>query len=141
MIDPPTLAANLLANFRTIRLPPSKPDGRGTGDCSGQVIQSPPDWMTIAKARRADDRAAEACRDRIRRALVEHGHHQFLHYLEPDPAGGWRLHLFVADDHALLLVDEFTDARIVAGAPASFDPEEFVMQRLGRLVWPDSDSE
>ena len=141
MIDPPTLAAILLANFRTIQLPPSEPHSKAAGDRSGQAAQSPPDWMTIAKARRADDRAAEACRDRIRRALVEHGHHQFLQYLEPDPAGGWRLHLFVADDHALLLVDEFTDARIVAGAPASFGPEEFVMQRLRRLVGLDSDFE
>ena len=35
------------------------------------------------------------------RELVEHGHHRFLHHLEPDPAGGWRLHIFAADDTVL----------------------------------------
>ncbi len=90
MTDLAALAATLLANFRTVRIPASeRPEG------------PPTDWWAMAKARRADSRAAYASRDRLRRLLVEHGHHRFLHHMEPDPEGGWRLHFFVADDAAL----------------------------------------
>ena len=67
----------------------------------------------MVKARRADHRAAYACRDRLCQVLVEHGHHRFLHHLEPDPEGGWRLHFFVADDAGLALLDELTEGMSV----------------------------
>jgi hypothetical protein len=50
--------------------------------------------------------------------------------LEPDPDGGWRLHLFVSEHAAMHLLDEITGGRCGAGDPASFDPEEFVLVQL-----------
>ena len=72
--------------------------------------------------------------------LVEHGHHRFLHHLEPDPAGGWRLHFFVADDAALTLLDELTEGACGPGDPVSFNPEEFVSERLRHLFEIDTHS-
>jgi hypothetical protein len=81
MSDPATLAATLLANFRTVHIP-----------ASDRAEGQPTDWWAMAKARRAESRAAYACRDRLRRNLVQHGYHRFLDHLESDPAGGRRLH-------------------------------------------------
>jgi hypothetical protein len=120
--DTSALAATLLANFRTIRFPPTEE----------YFPRSPAhwDWWQAAKARRADRRAVFDYRQRLRCELVEHGHRHFLDYVEPDPDGGWRLHLFVTDDAAMLLLDEITEGRCGAGDPARFDPKEFVLAQL-----------
>jgi len=128
MTDLADLAATLLANFRTVRIP--SPEDRE---------RPPADLLARAKARRAESRAAYACRDRIRRELVDHGQHRFLHHMEPDPAGGWRLHLFVADDTALTILDQLADEVCSQGDPVSFDPEEFVAGRLLELFPRSSD--
>jgi hypothetical protein len=128
MTDLATLAATLLANFRTLHIPGSRRGHQSSGD-----------WWTTAKARRAEHRAAYACRDQIRRELVDHGHNRLLHYMEPDPEGGWRLHFFVADDAALILLDELTDGICGPGESVSFDPEEFVSERIGHLIEDDID--
>ena len=77
----------------------------------------------MVKARRAAHRAAHAHRDRLRQGLVEHGYRCFLDRMEADPAGGWRLHFFVADEAALTLLDELTEGACGPGDPVSFDPE------------------
>ena len=100
----------------------------------------PGDWWAKATARRADSRAACACRDRLRRLLVEHGHHRFLHHLEPDPNGGWRLHIFAANNAALALLDEVAEGECGPGDPVKFDPNEFVSARLRHLVANDTNS-
>ena len=129
MTDLADLAAALVTNFRTVRIPASeRPEGQPTG------------WWAMAKGRREDSRAAYACRDRLRRLLVEHGHHRFLHHLEPDPVGGWRLHFLVADDAALPLLDELTEGMCGPGDPVSFDPEEFVLERIRHLSEDDAQS-
>jgi hypothetical protein len=128
MTDLVTLADILLANFCTVRIP--SPDGRE---------EQPTDWWAKAKARRAESRAAHASRDRLLRRLVEHGHHRFLHHLEPDPVGGWRLHIFLADDTVLTLLDELTEGACGPGDPVAFDPEEFVSERLRGLIANDTD--
>ena len=98
MSDLADLAASLLANFCTIRILASE-----------RPEEQPTDWWAKAKARRAESRAAYAYRDRLRRLLVERGHHRFLHHLEPDPEGGWRLHFFVAEVAALTSLDELAE--------------------------------
>jgi hypothetical protein len=40
------------------------------------------------------------------------------------------LHLFFADDAALLLLDQIIGKRCGAGDPVSFDPEDFVREQL-----------
>ena len=53
-----------------------------------------------------------------------------LHLMEPDRAGGWRLHFFVVDVAALTLLDELTEGACGPGDPVSFNPEEFVSERF-----------
>jgi hypothetical protein len=118
MTDLPTL----LANFRTIHFQPSE-------ECFPRA-PTHWDWWQAAKARRADRQTVFDYREHLRDALIVHGHCEFLGRVEPDPDGGWRLHLFVADDAAMLLLDRITEGRCGAGDPASFDPEEFVRERL-----------
>jgi len=119
MTDLARFVATLLANFRTIRIPAQEEDPNPAGD-----------WWGAAKARRAEKLAVYAYRDHIRRELVRHGHDRFLHHLEPDQDGGWRLHFFFANDGAVSLLDEITDGRGGLGDPARLDPEEFVRERL-----------
>jgi hypothetical protein len=126
-----TLAATLLANFRTIRFPAF--DDRSTPP------STVPDWFAKAKARCSDRRAVDAYRQRLRRELVAHGHRLFLDHLEPDPEGGWRLHIFVADDHALSIVANFSEGRFGPGDPVDFDPEEFVTDHFNRMERLGSD--
>jgi hypothetical protein len=123
--DLTALAAKLLANFRTVRVP--TPDD----------LQCPSDdWWGSAKARRAEKRAAYACRDRLRRALTDDGH-PFLDCLEADPDGGWRLHIFVADDSAAALLDTVTQDTCGPGDPVTLDPEEFISEQLRRFQCAD----
>ena len=107
MTDLATLAAHLLANFRTVRIPAS---GRQEGHA---------DWWTMVKARGAAHRAAYAYRDRLCQELVEHGCRCFLDRMEP--AGGWRLHIFPVDDAALALLDRLTEGAFGPGDAVSLN--------------------
>ena len=126
MSDLQTLVRHLLANFRTIRLPaevlPAHPN------------LQPSDWWAVAKARRDEKRMLYNFRDRLRRVLIEH-RHRFIDCWEPDPEGGWRLHIFVLDDDALPALDSIDGPRCEPGDPVDFDPEEFVIERLSELEW------
>lgn len=119
MTDLASIAEALLANFRTVRIPAQTDDRNPLAD-----------WLAIAKAHRAEKRAIYAYRDHICSELVRHGQRRFLHRLEPDPEGGWRLHMFFADDRALALLDQITETQCEIGDPLSFDPEEFVRDQL-----------
>ena len=126
MTDIETLTRKLLANYRTFHLP-------------AEPLPAPPnpppvDWWWAAKARRAEKRTLYATRDRIRRILNQH-RQPFIDCQEPDPEGGWRLHIFVLDEDALPLVDGIDGRRCEPGDPVDFDPEEFVIERLRDLEW------
>ena len=71
-------------------------------------------------------------RDRLRRILIHH-RHRFIDCQEPDPEGGWRLHIFVLDEDALPL-DGIDGQRCETGDPVDFDPEEFVIERLREWI-------
>ena len=126
MSDLQTLVRHLLANFRTIRLPaealPARPN------------LQPSDWWAMAKARLAEKRVLYNLRDGIRRVLKQH-RHGLIDHQEPDPDGGWRLHIFVLDEDALPLLDGIDGRRCDPGDPVDFDPEEFVIERLRELDW------
>jgi hypothetical protein len=77
-----------------------------------------------------------AWRDRFRRELTDHGH-PFLDCLEADPAGGWRLHIFVADEPAVALLDTITKDTCSPRNPVTLDPEEFIAEQLRRLRCAD----
>ena len=128
MTEIETLANNLLANFRTIRLPadalPARPNF------------SPTDWWATTKALRAEKRAVYDLRDRLRHILIEH-RQPFIDRLEPDPEGGWRIHIFVLDEDALALINGTDSWHLGSGDPVDFDPEEFVIERLRELEWPE----
>jgi hypothetical protein len=126
MSDLQTFAAKMLANFRTLHIL-----------CSEDGLLRPQahsGFWQAAKARIADPRAVRAFRDELRAELIEHGHHRFFDHLEPDPLGGWRLHLFFIDDAAASLVDAIGGERCVMGDPVALDPEEFVFERLGDWI-------
>jgi hypothetical protein len=126
MTDIETLASSLLANFRTIRLPadalPTQPN------------LEPTDWWATTKALRAEKRAVYDLRNRLRRVLIQH-RYRFIDRLEPDPEGGWRIHIFVLDEDALLLLNGIDGKRCEPGDPVDFDPEGFVIERLRELEW------
>ena len=126
MTDLQTLVRHLLANFRTIRLPAEVPPSRPN--------LQPCDWWAMAKAHRAEKRVLYNFRDRLRRVLIQH-RHRFIDCQEPDPEGGWRLHILVLDKDALPLLDGIDGRRCEAGDPVDFDPEEFVIERLRELEW------
>jgi hypothetical protein len=125
MTDLTALAATLLAKFRTFRI--LAPDDH----------QRPSDdWWMTAKARRGEKLMAYACRDRLRRELTHDGH-PFLDRLEADPDGGWRLHIFVADDSAVAFLDTITQGAYGPGDPTTLDPEELISEQLPRLQYAD----
>jgi hypothetical protein len=120
MTDLATLAADLLANFRTIRIPPSE-----------RPVGQPTDWWDRAKARQAAHRAIHDHRDRLRQGLVRHGYRCFLDRMEPDPEGGWRLHFFVSDDAALPLLDELAEVRVVQATQCILMPRNSCWSAFG----------
>ena len=69
----------------------------------------------------------------IRLGLGHAGHRQFLYQLDGDPVGRWTIHLFFAEQNAIPLVASLTNGVVGLGEPASFDPREFIEQRLERL--------
>jgi hypothetical protein len=128
MTDIETLANDLLANFRTFRLPPEALPARPDPE--------PTDFWAMAKARRAEKRVLYDLRDRLRRVLIQH-RHRFFDHLEPDPEGGWRIHVFVLDGDALALFDGIDGRRCEPGDPVDFDPEEFVIEQLREVDWSE----
>jgi hypothetical protein len=129
----PTIAAALLANFRTIHFP--RPE-----DLATPSVPSRSDWFATAKACRVERIAVDSYQRQVGQRLHD-GHHRFLSHPEPDGEGGWRLHIFVEDDGALSLLDGITDRECGPGDPVSFDPEQFVMERLGYQNQSDADFE
>jgi hypothetical protein len=129
-----TLAATLLANFRTIYFP-------GSDDRFRPPDATHSDWWEAAKARRGEHLAVDTFRQRLYQELVAHGHRRFLDHLEPDPEGGWRLHIFVADDHALSITANIAEGRLGPGDPVELGPGEFVGDYINRLESLDPDFE
>jgi hypothetical protein len=81
-------------------------------------------------ALRSETLSIRCHRENLRAALFREGYRQFLDYVEGDPAGGWRVHMFMSDADALALVPSMTTGHVGRGDPISFDPSAFVERRL-----------
>jgi hypothetical protein len=117
------LYETLLANFRTIHIPASDPVEIKLGSMFAAV-----------RARRAARRVVQAVQDEIGRALTDRNFHHF-HRLEQDLEHGWRLHLFLADDEAVQFLDELAKGAIGPGDTVTFDPDQFLRERLPDCWW------
>ena len=138
---PDILVARLLANFVTVRFPRT--------EVVWTILEEemPCDlrFTCLGHALQAETLAAGCRRTALRAGLWQRGYHQVLDRLEGEPAGTWRIHLFLPTREAIDVLSELTDGRISPGDPLAFDPEPFVTrgvqriarlhQRAGRHVW------
>ena len=129
MTDLTTLACALLANFVTVRFPRFEPlqqqptEGLpSTQAIQRQVATARTDWLII-----------QCHRLRIRCELAEHGYMRFLDRIEADARRGWRIHLFCLDEAAAGIIAEISGESCGPGSPVRFDPDRFVLARLGNL--------
>ena len=88
----------------------------------------------MAEARRAEKPVLYDLRDRLRLVLIQ-DRRRFIDCQEPDPEGGWRLHIFVPGEDALTFLDGIDGRRSEPRDPLDFDPEEFIIERLRELEW------
>jgi hypothetical protein len=124
--DLPTLTTTLLRNFVTVRF-----------DRTAQLWSILDEQLTDeARARcteiawKGEALCVGARRNVLRLGLAERGYREFLDPVEADANGGWRIHLFLADDDAVKVVPQITDGSVSAGDPRRFDPMKFVERRL-----------
>src|ERR1700719_2420090 len=96
MTDLPTLAATLLTNFTTVRIPRrERPCSWPDPDLSlRRHIES----RSIALAR--ERLFADCHRHLLRQLLLDDGHRAFFDRIEGDGSDGWRLHFFCFDPSA-----------------------------------------
>jgi len=145
MIDFSALGTTMLANFITVRFPRQEQ--------VWVILEEDLDFdvriRCLGRALRAELLSIRCHRENLRVALFARGHRQFLDYVESDPVGGWRIHLFVGDADALALVASITTGHVGPGDPISLDPRAFIERRLsciekcyrltGRYDWLDDD--
>jgi hypothetical protein len=129
MSDLPTLAATLLANFATVRIP--RYEGRRTSP-----VADP--WPRLRGKLRASTVAAETLiirchRQCLQHQLLEQGHCAFFDRMEGGGPDEWRLHFFCLYPSALSVLRDVGVGEFGRGDPATFDPEAFVLRRLRQL--------
>ena len=135
----PTLAATLLANFATVRIP----------RCESLWISSVPNpspkhrYRLLSRALTGETLIMSCHRQHLRYRLLEPGHHAFFDRIEGGGPDGWRLHFFCREPAAVRVLHDIGVGECGPGNAATFDPEQFVMHRLcqlertGRLNTPD----
>ena len=126
MSDLPTLAATLLANFATVRIPRCEslwirpcgptPPRPGTGCCH---VRSPRETLIM-----------NCHRQHLQHRLLEPGHRAFFDRIEGGGPDGWRLHFFCLDPAAVSALHDVGVGACDPGKAVTFDPEQFVMHRL-----------
>jgi hypothetical protein len=129
MTDLAPIAATLLANFVTVRIP----------RCERLWTWSEPDPSSRLRARLlanalAGETLIGGChRQWVRGHLLEHGHRAFFDRMVGGGPDGWRLHFFCLDPSAIQLLHDIPVGQCGPGDPVSFDAEKFVMHYLHRL--------
>jgi hypothetical protein len=129
MTDLVVLAATLLSNFLTVRFPRNAEMWRVLDEDLSFEVRI----RCLSHALRGELLSVGCHRHSLRLGLVRHGLRQFLDYVEGDPAGGWRIHLFLFDASAISIVPLITEGDVGPGDPVHFDPKQFVQRRLERL--------
>jgi hypothetical protein len=130
MTDLTTLATALLTNFLTVRFPRYEPVWNVLDD---EDLAPDAHYRCRGHALRCEELLIRCQRFILRQRLIEAGHHEFLDHVEADPAGGWRIHLFLADGAAIGLMPEITDGMVGPGDPVNFNPRTLIERRLQRL--------
>jgi hypothetical protein len=126
MSDLPTLAATLLANIATVRIP--RYEGLWTLPIAAQWPRLRPSLLSIAAA--GESLILGCYRQWLHSCLLEQGHHAFFDRVEGGGPAGWRLHFFCLDPSALSVLRNVCVGECRPGDPATFDPEAFVLRRL-----------
>ena len=72
-------------------------------------------------------------RQHLQHRLLEQGHRAFFDRIEGGGPDGWRLHFFCRDPAAVSVLYDVGVGVCGPGNAVTFDPEQFVMHRLGQL--------
>jgi len=145
MTDLSALKATMLANFITVRF--------GRYEHVWTVLEEDLAFdvrvRCLNHALRAEILSIRCHRANLRAALFRERHRQFLDYVEGDPGGRWRIHLFLGDEDAIVLLPKITTGYVGCGDPVAFDPRAFIERRLsciekcyrltGRYDWREDD--
>jgi hypothetical protein len=129
MTDLAPIAATVLANFVTIRIP----------RCERLWTWPMADPSTklratlLANALAGENLIVGYQRQGVRFRLLEAGHRTFFDQKEGDGRDGWRLHFFCLDPSGVQLLHDIPVGQCGPGDPVSFDPEKFVLHHLRRL--------
>jgi hypothetical protein len=129
MTDLSPIAAVLLANFATVRIPRcDRLRWRPDSDPSlRRDIES-------VSATLVGERFVAGChRGQLRQRLLDDGHRAFFDRVEGGGPDGWRLHFFCYDPATVLLLHDIQVGTCGPGDPVAFDAEKFVMHHLHRL--------
>lgn len=129
MTDLPTLAAILLANFVTIRVPLYEP-------CWAEpepVLPLATYYRPRADSLRAEHLIARCHRQHLRLLLLDAGHRAFFDRLEGGWPDRWRLNFFSLDPLAVSMLHDTGVGECGSGDPTYFNAEEFVTRRLRQL--------
>ena len=129
MSDLPILAAILLANFATVRIP----------RCESLWISHLPDpspehrYRLLARALAGESLIMNCHRQHLQHRLLEQGHRAFFDRIEGGGLDGWRLHFFCRDRAAVSVLHDVGVGVCGPGNAVTFNPEQFVVHRLGQL--------
>jgi hypothetical protein len=127
MTDLPTLAATLMANFTTVRIPRCE-----------RLWSWPDPWLrrqikSLSIALAGERLIADCHRHVLRQRLLDAEHRAFFDRIEGGGPEGWRLHFFLLDPSAVVLLCAAGVGECGPGDPTTFNVEEFVMRRLRQL--------
>jgi hypothetical protein len=129
MTDLTTLAAILLTNFATVRIP----------RCENLWISHVPDpspkhrYRLLSRALAREAFIMSCHRQHLQHRLLEQGHRAFFDQIEGGGPDGWRLHFFCRDPTAVRVMHDVGAGVCGPGNAVTFDPEQFVMHRLRQL--------
>jgi hypothetical protein len=129
MSDLQNLAATLLANFATVRIP----------RCESLWISAMPNpspqhrYKFLSRALARETFIMSCHRQRLQYRLLEQGHRAFFDRIEGGGPDGWRLHFFCRDPATVSVLHGIEVGTCGSGNAVSFDPEQFVMRRLRQL--------
>jgi hypothetical protein len=129
MTDLPTLAATMIANFATVRIPSY--EGLWTDPVSELPLEA--HCRSQAIVLKGDRLVADCHRHLLRQRLLDDGHRAFFDRIEGGGPDGWRLYFFCLDPSAVTALHAAGVGECGPGDPANFDAEEFVIQRLRQL--------
>ena len=129
MTDLPTLAATLLSNFATVRIP--RCESLWTAFDTDRSLERR--CRSLAIAMRAEMINVGCHRLCLRQHLLDAGHRAFLDHIEGVGPDGWRVHFFLLDPEGVAVLRDAGLGECHPGDPVAFNAEEFITRRLRQL--------